>query len=103
MFVRGTLFIIVVIVLLCVISLPLTGVTFLGIVPLVLFATFYQRWMRTLQKTIQDEKGLMNTTVEESFANVRTVKAFSNEDSETSKFGRGNEVVFEAGRKKAVY
>ena len=45
----------------------------------------------------------MNTTVEESFANVRTVKAFSNEDSETSKFGRGNEVVFEAGRKKAVY
>jgi len=45
----------------------------------------------------------MNTTVEESFSNIRTVKAFSNEDSETSKFGRGNEVVFEAGRKKAIY
>ena len=103
MFVRGMLFIIIVLVLLCVISAPLTGVTFAGIIPLCLFASFYQRWMRTLQKQIQDTKGIMNTTVEESFSNIRTVKAFSNEDHETTKFGDGNEIVYQAGRKKAIY
>ena len=36
----------------------------------------------------------MNTIAEESFSNIRTVKAFSNEMNETSKFGEGNEVVF---------
>mmetsp|Transcript_5364 Transcript_5364/g.6599 ORF Transcript_5364/g.6599 Transcript_5364/m.6599 type:complete len:286 (+) Transcript_5364:133-990(+) len=103
MFVRGSLFIIVVIVLLLVISPLLTGVTILGIIPLLVFAGFYQRWMRTLQKTIQDEKGKMNTIAEESFANIRTVKAFANELFETSKFGDGNEIVYQAGRKKAIY
>jgi len=48
MFVRGMLFIISVIVILCVISPTLTGVTFGGIIPIILFATFYQRWMRTI-------------------------------------------------------
>jgi len=36
----------------------------------------------------------MNTTAEESFANIRTVKAFSNEANETGKFGSGNEIVY---------
>ena len=45
----------------------------------------------------------MNTTVEESLANARTVKAFSNESHETTKFGEGNEKVFVSGRKKAMY
>ena len=92
-----------VLILLLVISAPLTGVTFLGIIPLLVFAGFYGRWMRTLQKKIQDEKGVMNTTAEESFSNIRTVKAFSNEKEEANKFDRGNGVVFEFGRKKAIY
>lgn len=54
MFVRGSIFIIVVLCLLFVISAPLTGVTFLGIIPLCCFATFYSRWMRSIQKSIQD-------------------------------------------------
>lgn len=45
----------------------------------------------------------MNTNAEESFANIRTVKAFSNEDHETSKFGDGNVVVYSIGRKKAIF
>ena len=48
MFVRGTLFIIVVLVLLLVISPLLTGVTILGIIPLLIFAGFYSRWIRKL-------------------------------------------------------
>ena len=103
MFVRGLLFIITVLIILCIISAPLTGVTFGGIIPLVLFSQFYQRWMRTLQRQIQSEKGKMNTIAEESFSNIRTVKAFSNEDAEIAKFGAGNIIVYEAGRKKALF
>ncbi len=59
--------------------------------------------MRTLQRTIQSEKGKMNTVAEESFSNIRSVKAFSNEDAEILKFTAGNLIVYEAGRKKAGY
>ena len=45
----------------------------------------------------------MNTVAEESFSNIRTVKAFSNELNEIAKFREGNDVVYEAGRKKALY
>ena len=45
----------------------------------------------------------MNTVAEESFSNIRTVKAFSNEVHEITKFESGNEIVFDAGRKKAQY
>jgi len=55
-------------------------------------------WMRDLQKLIQKEKAVMNTVAEESFSNVRTVKAFSNEDEEMVKFANGNEVVFTVGK-----
>jgi len=47
MFLRSFLFIIVSLIIMCFISLPLTGVTFAGILPLVLFANFHQGWMRT--------------------------------------------------------
>jgi ABC-type multidrug transport system fused ATPase/permease subunit len=43
-------------------------------------------FMRKIQKTIQEEKSHMNTIAEESFANVRTVKAFQNEDVEIERF-----------------
>ena len=45
----------------------------------------------------------MNTIAEESFANVRTVKAFQNEDVEIERFSKGNEMVYQMGRKKALY
>lgn len=45
----------------------------------------------------------MNTVAEESFSNIRTVKAFSNELAEIAKFREGNNVVYAAGRKKALY
>ena len=45
----------------------------------------------------------MNTVAEESFSNVRTVKAFSTEQTEIDRFMKGNKVVYEAGAKKAFY
>ena len=45
----------------------------------------------------------MNTIAEESFSNIRTVKAFQNEDNEIMRFEEGNERVYQMGRKKALY
>lgn len=45
----------------------------------------------------------MNTAAEESFSNVRTVKAFSNELDEAQKFGKGNSATYEWGVKKSVW
>jgi ABC-type multidrug transport system fused ATPase/permease subunit len=94
MLARGILFILVVLVILSVISPILTGVTFAGIIPLILFSYFYQKWMRVLGRALQAVKAQMNTVAEESFANIRTVKAFSNEDEEMNKFANGNQVTF---------
>ena len=44
----------------------------------------------------------MNTVAEESFSNVRTVKAFSSEESEIKKFMEGNKIVYEVGAKKSA-
>ena len=48
MFVRGVLQIIVMLVILFIISPTLTGTTLAGVVPLIVFSTFYQRCMRTM-------------------------------------------------------
>ena len=41
----------------------------------------------------------MNNVAEESFANVRTVKAFANEKNEIAKFDEGNVKVLNIGIK----
>lgn len=43
----------------------------------------------------------MNTIAEESFSNIRTVKAFSNEKAEVDKFKLANLAVFGKGKSKA--
>jgi ABC-type multidrug transport system fused ATPase/permease subunit len=45
----------------------------------------------------------MTVVAEESYQNIRTVKAFANEDEESRKFKKGNENLFKAGRIKAVW
>jgi ABC-type multidrug transport system fused ATPase/permease subunit len=45
----------------------------------------------------------MSEVAAESFRNVRTVKAFANEDEEARKFENGNLKVFDMGRKKAIF
>ena len=42
----------------------------------------------------------MTTVAEESWANVRTVKAFSNEASEIEKFDKDNEKVYALCKEK---
>jgi ABC-type multidrug transport system fused ATPase/permease subunit len=86
MFIRGSLFILITIVIMLTISPLLTSTVFGAIIPIIIFSVFLMIFMRKIQKTIQEEKSHMNTIAEESFANVRTVKAFQNEDVEIERF-----------------
>ena len=100
---RCMLFIIVAIIVMMIINLKMTGISFAFILPNILFTMFYQRFMRVVQKTIQAAKGKMTTVAEESFSNIRTVKAFDNEDEELSKYQICDRIVFQAGRRKTLY
>lgn len=84
-------------------SPPLTGVLIACMAPLGWFTYYYGNKQKLIQKEISDNKGLMSTVAEESFGNVRTVKAFANEAEECAKFGIGNRRVREIGFKKAYW
>jgi len=71
------------------------------IIPEIVLAGFFGRFMKRLQIKIQDSKALSATVVEESFSNVRTVKAFSTESVEHSKYGSYNNVIYRLGYNKA--
>jgi ABC-type multidrug transport system fused ATPase/permease subunit len=81
----------------------LAGVQFATMLPLFLFFYFFGNKMRLLAKEVSKNKGVMATVAEESFGNVRTVKAFANEDEECEKFKKGNLVVKAFGIKKALW
>jgi ABC-type multidrug transport system fused ATPase/permease subunit len=102
MFVRSVLFIVACLIILIIISPILMGTTCAGVVVVLVFAFFYAGRMRQLQKDIQGSKAQMTTVAEESWSNVRTVKAFSNEQQEVDKFEVDNKLVFSLGKKKAM-
>jgi len=102
MFLRAIFFILCVLIIMLVISPELTGMTFAGVIPLVIVTKLQISMMRTLQRKISTYKGKMNNVAEESFSNVRTVKAFANEQAEVKRFMESNVVVLQAGRKNAI-
>ena len=54
--------------------------------------------MRKVQKEISDAKAEYTEIAEEVFSNVRTVKAFANEDTETIKFCDKNLYLYERSK-----
>jgi len=66
------------------------------------FNFFFMMKLRDISKIISATKGDMTVVAEESYQNVRTVKAFSNEDEESKKFALGNKKVYDQGKKRAL-
>lgn len=94
MFIRSLVFIIVTLAILFLISPSLAGTTLGSVIPIMAFGIYFGRKIRTITKKMQEEKGLMNNVAEEAFSNVRTVKAFSNEEEEVLKFNEKNLIVY---------
>ena len=66
----------------------------LGTFPLLVGAALiFGRFIRKISKTVQDELADANVIVEETFQNVNTVKAFTNEAFETKRYGSAMERV----------
>jgi ABC-type multidrug transport system fused ATPase/permease subunit len=103
MFVRGSVFIICTLVILFLFSPVLAGVTLAGIIPVLVFAGIYGNAIKKLTKAIQDDKAKMSNVADESFGNIRTVKAFSNEIEEVEKFDKHNWDVFNLSRTRAIW
>jgi len=74
-------------------SPALTGVLIACMSPMALFTYYYGKKMKTIQEEVSNNKAIMSTVAEETFGNVRTVKAFANEAQECQKFAVGNKRV----------
>ena len=103
MFIRSVVFLLTAFIFLFYISWQLTLATIAAILPVIAYALIYGRKMRSLQKAIQDNKAIISTIAEESFANIRTVKAFANEIDESKRFLKGNLGVYKQGLIKSTY
>lgn len=70
--------------------------------PTMFIGPIYGRAMKRLGKMLSDQKAEASSIAEEAFANIRTVKAFANEDTECKEYSEKNEAVFGIARKQAV-
>jgi len=86
MVMRGTVFVVASLIIMMFIQWQLGLVTIASMIPIVLLQSCFNHKMRALQGEIQKEKSKMTIVAEEAFSNVRTVKAFANEDEEVHKF-----------------
>jgi ATP-binding cassette subfamily B protein len=103
MFIRSLVFIICTLVVLCLYSATLTGITMCGIIPIMAFGGVYGLKMKKLTKEMQDNKAKMSAVAEESFGNIRTVKAFANEVEETDKFNTNNLAVYDIAKYRCIW
>ena len=101
MAVRAIFTALMMLVLMVVYSWYLSLIVFLFIIPLGICARYFMSAIKNITMVIQKEKSVMNTIAEESFSNIRTVKAFSNEKAEIDKFKLANLAVFGKGKSKA--
>jgi ATP-binding cassette subfamily B protein len=84
-------------------SWQLSLITISGVIPTGFATMHFSGKLRIIQRQVQQVKSEMTVVAEESYQNIRTVKAFANEDEESRKFKKGNENLFKAGRIKAVW
>lgn len=68
-----------------------------GMIPVASFSLYTGHKMRELAKEVSAEKAKMSTIADESLGNIRTVKAFANEEEELRKFSLGSDEVYKLG------
>ena len=71
-----------------------------GVLPQILVTRWSAHYLNTFYVRYQKEKGEMSHLGKESISDIRTVKAFANEEMTTLRFASKNQSVFEYGRSK---
>jgi ABC-type multidrug transport system fused ATPase/permease subunit len=88
MLVRAGVSIIAAMIICLILSWKLALTFFAGITPIIIFSVKYADFNRKIGRETSSKKALMSTIADESLSNIRTVKAFANEDEEISKFNK---------------
>ena len=70
--------------------------------PIVLFAVAYGRYVRKITKNVQDKLAESSHVAEEKFSNIRTVRAFAQEDTEMNTYNRVVTDIYDLARKEAI-
>ena len=92
------IFIIVTLVIIFFISWRLTLVTLGAIVPVLGVGKIYGVEIKKITKKVQDQKAEMSANSEEAISCIRTVKAFSTESFELTRYKKSNAKAFELGK-----
>ena len=103
MVLRGSTLIVSIMIKMLLINLKLAGVTFAALLLCISAVGSYGECMKRFAKMIAKEKSTMTSDALEGFTNIKTVKAFSAEDTEIEKFENGNANVYKAGMKKQLW
>ena len=85
---------------LCTINVPLTLIIFICVPALIIMAARLRITMRDAFKRSRQSIAEINATLENSISGIRTTKAFTNSETESIKFEKGN-VKFVGARQKA--
>ena len=102
-FIRQIIVILLGLTFLLYISPDLTLVMLATFPVMVIVAVFFGRFIKNLSKRTQDSVGESNVVVQESLVGVVSVKAFTNEDYESSRYGRAVDVARSLALKSAFW
>lgn len=89
--------------MMCLVSLKLTGYLMLLAPPLALGAIFYGRKVRSISRKLQEEVGTLTKVAEESLSSTKTVQSFNGEATEIHNFSKQVRRVFNVGFQEAKY
>jgi len=89
--------------LLAITSIKLTLFMLVILPPMMIFARMFGKYIRKISKEVQGEVAKSNTVVEETLQGIQSVKAYTNEFFEMSRYRRKTESIAEMGMRSGKY
>ena len=89
--------------LLAITSIKLTLFMLVILPPTMVFARMFGKYIRKISKEVQNEVAKSNTVVEETLQGIQSVKAYTNEFFEISRYRKKTEVIAEMGMRSGKY
>jgi len=87
---RGVCMIAAIVIQMALINSKLAGITYPSLLLSIAAMGSYGEFMKKFEREISAKKSVMTSDAQESFTNIKTVKAFSAEDSSIATFDAGN-------------
>lgn len=102
LFIRSFCIIVAIIVIMFTYSVVLTIFALLLIIPSIVSNRIFMTFTKKFNEQYQDAKSDLGAIAQETISNVRTVKAFANEQNSVAQYHKQNLVVKQLGKKKSI-